>query len=217
MKQRRHSGMTLIELGIALCIAGLMLAVAIPAIGAVTRAQLRQKSGQLGGGIRALYGSAAIAGHTCRLVFDLDSNAYWSECAKGNVRLAREGERSQDGARIATREEELLQEPKPDNLSLSDEERERLELLQKSAFSPSKDVPRTELGGSVKFADIWVQHQPERYSSGRAFLYFWSSGLTEEASIHLAQGDDVYSLVVSPLTGRVKVVSERVDAPGQKR
>jgi hypothetical protein len=41
--------------------------------------------------------------------------------------------------------------------------------------------------------------------------------LTEEASIHLAQGDDVYSLIVSPLTGRVKIAGQRIDAPGQKR
>src|SRR4051794_35114030 len=145
MKQRA-TGMTLIEIGVALCVAGLMLAVAVPALSAVTRAQLRQKSGQLAGGLRAMYGAAAIAGHTCRLVLDLDGNAYWSECAKGNVRLDREGERSQNGARIATREEELQQEAKRDGMS--EEEKEKLALAQKSAFAPSGDVPKTELGGS---------------------------------------------------------------------
>src|SRR5215472_17291115 len=116
-----HRGMTLIEIGVALCVAGLMLAVAIPALSAVTRAQLRQKSGQLAGGIRALYGASAIAGHTCRLVLDLDSNAYWSECAKGAVRLSREGERSQNGARFASKDEELQQDAKE---NLSEEDRE---------------------------------------------------------------------------------------------
>ena len=207
--------MTLIEIGVALCVAGLMLAVAVPALSAVTRAQLRQKSGQLAGAVRSMYGAAAIAGHTCRLVFDLDANVYWSECAKSNVRLSREGERAQNGARLTTREEELLAEPQRDGMS--EEEKERAALAQKSAFAASNDVPRTELGGSVRFTDIWVQHQPERYSTGRSYLYFWSSGLTEEASLHLAQSDDVYSLLVSPLTGKVKVVGDRVDAPGQKR
>ncbi|HTO95416.1 MAG TPA: type II secretion system protein [Myxococcales bacterium] len=204
--------MTLIEIGVALAVAGLMLAVAIPALSAVTRAQLRQKSGQLAGAVRALYGSAAIGGHTCRLVLDLDANAYWSECAKTNVRLSREGERSQNGVRIAGRNEELT--PRD---AMSEEEREKLELQQKSAFAPSPDIPKTELGGAVRFADVWVQHQPERYVAGKSFLYFWSSGLTEEAAIHLSQGDDVYSLLVSPLTGRVKIVSSRADAPGQRR
>jgi general secretion pathway protein H len=212
MRVRRDSGMTLIEIGVALAVVALMLAVAVPTLSAVTRAQLRQKSGQLAGAVRSLYGSAAIGGHTCRLVFDLDADAYWSECAKTNVRLSREGERSQGGARIPGREE-LLQARE----GLSEEEREKLEIAQKSAFAPSADVPKTDLGGSVKFTDIWVQHQPERYTTGKSFLYFWSSGLTEEASVHLAQGDDVYSLIVSPLTGRVKIVGDRVDAPGQRR
>ncbi len=204
--------MTLIEIGVALAVAGLMLAVAIPAMSAVTRAQLRQRTGQLAGAIRSLYGSAAIGGHTCRLAFDLDANAYWSECAKNSVRLAREGERSQNGARIPDREESLETRP-----GMTDEDREKLELAQKSAFKPSNDVPKTELGGSVRFTDVWVQHQPERYSTGKAYLYFWSSGLTEDASIHLAQGDDVFSLIVSPLTGRVRIVGDRQDAPGQRR
>jgi general secretion pathway protein H len=212
MSRRRQSGMTLIEIGVALAVAGLMLAVAIPALSAVTRAQLRQRTGQLAGGIRSLYGSAAIGGHTCRLVFDLDANAYWSECAKTNVRLSREGERSQNGARLAEREE--TQQPRE---GMSEEDRERLELAQKSAFAASSDVPKTSLGGSVRLTDVWVQHQPERYTTGRSFLYFWSSGLTEDASIHLAQGDDVFSLIVSPLTGRVRIVGDREDAPGQRR
>ena len=207
--------MTLIEIGVALCVAGLMLAVAIPALSAVTRAQLRQKSGQLAGAIRSMYGAAAIAGRTCRLVLDLDANDYWSECAKTNVRLDREGERSQNGARVATREEELQQEAQREGMN--EEEKEKLALAQKSAFAASPDVPKTELGSSVKFTDVWVQHQQDRYSSGKAFVYFWSSGLTEETAIHLAQGDDVFSLIVAPLTGRVKVVGDRVDAPGQRR
>jgi general secretion pathway protein H len=212
MRARTDRGMTLVEITVALAVAALMLAVAVPALSAVTRAQLRQKSGQLAGAIRSLYGSAAIGGHSCRLVLDLDANTYWSECAKTNVRLSREGERSQNGARIASRDE-LLQ-PRE---GMSEEDRERLELARKSAFTPSPDVPKTELGSSVKFTDVWVQHQPERYTTGKSFLYFWSSGLTEEASIHVAQGGDVYSLLVSPLTGRVKVVADRVDASGQRR
>ena len=63
---------------------------------------------------------------------------------------------------------------------------------------------------------MWVSHQPERYVAGKAFLYFWPSGLTENAAIHLAQGDDVNTLLVSPLTGKVRIVSGRVDAEGEK-
>ena len=72
---------------------------------------------------------------------------------------------------------------------------------------------RGEEGSGLYHATI---SDGRRVSTGKAYLYFWSSGLTESASIHLAQGDDVYSIVVSPLTGRAKVVGKRVDAPEQR-
>jgi len=210
----RARGMTLIEIGIAMAIAAGLLAMAIPAISNVTRVQLRQKTGQLAGGVRSLYGATALAGHSCRLVLDIDNEVYWSECAEGTVRLDRAGEQSAGGARRDTREEELLANIRTD--SANEEEQVKLQLAQKSAFKQSGDIPKTQLGGSVRFLDVWVQHQTERYTSGKAYLYFWPSGLTEVAAIHLGQGNDVNTLLVSPLSGRVKIVSGRVDAEGQK-
>ena len=218
---RAARGMTLIEIGVAMCVAGLMLAIAIPAMSSVTRAQLRQRTGQLAGGMRALYGTAAISGRTCRLVFDLDAASYWSECAKGAVRLSREQERSQGGARLMTRDEEKAAQMAEDaqrGHNLSDKDKVRAELIAKDQFSAANvpDMKKMELGKQVHLADVWVQHQSERYTGGKAFLYFWPSGLSEAAGIRLQQGDDVYTLVVAPLTGRVKVVSGRIEAPGEK-
>ncbi len=207
-------GLTLIEVTIALAIAGLLVGLAIPALSNVTRAQLRQKSGQLAGGIRALYGATAISGRSCRLVFDFETNSYWAECSKAAVRLDREGEKSRNGVREETRDEELAASEK-ERSGLSEQDRARLDLLQKSAFTPMNEVPKTKLGDTVHFADIWVQHQHERYTGGQSFLYFWPNGTSEAAAIHLSQGDDVYSLIVSPLTGRVRVVGNRLDAPGE--
>jgi general secretion pathway protein H len=211
----RARGMTLLEVGIALAIVAGLIALAVPTIGSVARVQLRQKSGQLAGGIRSLYGASAVAGRSCRLVLDLDASAYWSECAQGGVRLAA-SEQARAGAREQTREEELLATVARRGDAISDEDRTRAELARKSAFAPSSDIPKTDLGGSVRFAAVWVSHQPERYVAGKAFLYFWPSGLTENASIQLAQGDDVNSILVEPLTGKVRIASGRVDAEGQK-
>jgi general secretion pathway protein H len=207
--------MTLLEVGIALAIVAGLIALAVPTIGSVARVQLRQKSGQLAGGIRSLYGASAVAGRSCRLVLDLDASAYWSECAQRAVRLAA-SEQARAGAREQTREEELLASVARRGDAISDEDRTRAELARKSAFAPTNDIPKTELGSSVRFAAVWVSHQPERYVAGKAFLYFWPSGLTENASIQLAQGDDVNSILVEPLTGKVRVSSGRVDAEGQK-
>jgi general secretion pathway protein H len=199
-----------------MAIAAALVALAIPAVSSVARVQLRQRTGQLAGGIRSLYGASAVAGRSCRLVMDLDASAYWSECAAGSVRLAAEGERARSGAREATREEELLATVAQRGDAVSDEDRARAELARKSAFTPTGDIPKTALGGSVRFAGVWVSHQPERYVAGKAFLYFWPSGLTETASIQLAQGDDANTILVQPLTGKVRIASGRVDAEGEK-
>jgi len=208
--------MTLLEIGIALAIVAAVIALAVPTVSSVARVQLRQRTGQLAGGIRSLYGASAVAGRSCRLVMDLDASAYWSECAQGSVRLAAEGERARSGAREATREEELLATVAQRGDAVSDEDRARAELARKSAFTPTGHIPKTALGGSVRFAGVWVSHQPERYVAGKAFLYFWPSGLTETASIQLAQGDDANTILVQPLTGKVRIASGRVDAEGQK-
>src|SRR5712664_5005318 len=88
----RARGMTLLEIGIALAIVAGLIALAVPSISSVARVQLRQRTGQLAGGIRSLYGASAVAGRSCRLVMDLDASAYWSECAQGAVRLAARSE-----------------------------------------------------------------------------------------------------------------------------
>ncbi|GAC1339714.1 MAG: hypothetical protein NVSMB23_09040 [Myxococcales bacterium] len=213
----RARGLTLIEITIALAIAALLVAVAIPAVASITRAQLRQKSGQLASGIRALYGQSAISGRSCRLAIDLDAQSYRAECAKGAVRLAADRERARDGAREGTHDEELLARAGADRASLSAEDRERLALLRQSAFAPSPEIPPTTLGGAVRFRQVWVSHQEEPYTAGIAYLYFWPTGQTEGASLQLAQGDDLYTLLVSPLTGRVRIVAGAASAPGERR
>jgi general secretion pathway protein H len=213
----RARGLTLIEISIALAIAALLVAVAIPAVASITRAQLRQKSGQLASGIRALHGHSAISGKSCRLAIDLDAQSYQSECAKGAVRLAADKERARNGVREGTRDEELLARAGKELDSLSTEDRERIALLQQSAFAPAPEIPLTTLGGAVRFRQVWVSHQEEHYTAGTAYLYFWPTGQTEGASIQLAQGDDLYTLLVSPLTGRVRIVAGAASAPGERQ
>ena len=181
--------MTLIEMGIAMAIAAALLAMAIPAISNVTRVQLRQKTGQLAGGIRSLYGASALAAHSCRMVFDIDNSAYWSECAEGAVRLERGGELSSGGSRRDSREEEVLASIRAS--SGNEEDQVKLELAQKSAFKPTNDVPKTTLGASVRFQDVWVQHQPEKYTAGKAYLYFATDYTSDCKVCHIpAKKDD---------------------------
>ena len=60
---------------------------------------------------------------------------------------------------------------------------------------------------------MFTPRQREPYRKGRAYLYFFPDGHTERAIVRLNDGDDFYSLVVHPLTGRVEVMSGKVDIP----
>ena len=177
-----------------------VMMLSIPAIGSITRAKLRSQCGKLAGQMRGLYGEAALRGQTCRMVLDLDANAWWSECAAGRATIAAK-EDAHNGARD--------DEDKP-ALSRSEVEAAvRAQLDKKAAFAPAGE--KVKLDG-LTFSDVWVQHQPEAYVKGTAFIYFFAGGQTEKAHVHLTDGNDTYTLLVSPLTGRVRVVNEKVDA-----
>ena len=57
----------------------------------------------------------------------------------------------------------------------------------------------------TRLFDVYTPRQPEPYTKGRAYLYFFPDGHTERAVVRLEDGDAWYSLVVHPLTGRVEV------------
>ena len=83
---------------------------------------------------------------------------------------------------------------------------------KRAKFQTFKDttLPQVKLG-HVRLTDVLTPRKPEPYSKGRAYLYFFPDGHTENAIVRLSDGDAWYSLVVHPLTGRVEVRSEKVE------
>lgn len=205
--------MTLIEISIGLLILGLMTAAVVPSVRSITGAELRATAGQLAGAVRYMYGRSALTGQTCRLVFEMprtagaleegdepSGGAWWAECTESKLRLGKDLEDEDE-------------EERPDE-DMTEEERSRAALLKKAAFSgyASSEVPRTELDG-LAFDSIWVAHRRERQTSGKAYLYFFPMGFTEDAIIAISDGDTIYSVQVRGLSGRVKVVKGRPEPP----
>ena len=73
------------------------------------------------------------------------------------------------------------------------------------------DEPYTGLSRDFDMDWLLTPRQQEPYSKGRAYLYFFPDGDTENAIIRLNDGDSWYSLVVHPLTGRVEVRGEKIE------
>ena len=206
--RRADRGMTLLEIGIALAIVGLMVLVAVPSIEAYAGVRAREEAGRVAGAIRYMYGFSALSGKVCRIVFDFDERAWWTECTEGRFTVEREKEKSRDGAKVdedAVRKARDKHKAKVEPRDEGEAMRQKIE--QKAEFSEFKDdeMSKRKLPDGANLA-VWTAHQRERYTKGQALLYFFPQGNTERAHIYVSSDHgDVYTLVVSPLNGRVRV------------
>jgi len=217
---RTRAGLTLIEMMIALLVAAVLFSGVVMGVGAITGAQAKTAAGELAGTIRTLYDTANLSGKTCRLVFDLgkarDEEAritYWAECAKGNVTTDRDRERALQKANEAR--EDGPRDRRSSGSALSDlmeAESGRVEAAAAFSAFTSESLGRRTLPAGVK-ATVWTRHQREATTSGLAYLHFFPQGFTEMAHVQLKQGDNAWTLVVSPLTGKVKVETRALEIP----
>jgi general secretion pathway protein H len=68
------------------------------------------------------------------------------------------------------------------------------------------------LGSGIRFREVHATHQAAPARNGRAYLYVWPGGQTETAYVQVAKGEnptdaDILTLVVHPLTGRVRLLN----------
>jgi general secretion pathway protein H len=213
-----QSGLTLIELGISLLIVGLLFAAVLPSVEGVTGVRARESAAKMTGMVRYLYNQSALSGRPCRMTFDLDQKMYWAECTQEHFALGNERERSRDG-HADLDDQKKLDTPlsHTDGFALDDadaakQEKERIEKAAEFDEFTDDEIEKQKLPKGVDL-QVWVDHQREKYKTGKAYLYFFPQGYTERAQIYVSTGDTVYTLKVSPLTGKSVVVSEELDLP----
>jgi general secretion pathway protein H len=205
-RRRRERGFTLIEIGAVLFVIVLIVGIAIPTIKTVSGMQAQTEISKLASNIRAARGHAAVAGETCRMVFDIGGSAYQLECIKGGAAI--EKEVSKNG--------ELQPPSKDKHLDLSEEQKkERLKLEEKRKFKPEAVLPSQKLTGNVEIVSVWTPHQTSTYTKGKASLYFFPSGTSEIGNIVLKYGDEFYTVQVASLAGAVKVIGDKAKLPEQ--
>jgi general secretion pathway protein H len=201
----RERGFTLIELMIVIAVVAVMAAAAVPAVSSISGANARAAAGELAGGLRWLFDTAALRHQTCRMALDLDRGWWWPECTSGEGRgpvLSREG--------TVAEEDEALADRFPDERNA-----EARRLLAGARFGEFRDrvAKRQSLPGSAAFTEVWTQHQREPLSRGMAYVYFFPQGQAEAARIPVADGSHVYSVILQPLTGRARVVAGKAEVP----
>lgn len=220
--------MTLIEITVALAVAGVLFSAVVLSVGALTGAKAKEATTELAGTVRALYDTAALTGKTCRLVFELPGEKdddgevkYRAECAKGAITSSKNRD---EELRTAERGDKKGKDPADDRFrafssddapsvqELMAREKQRVDDQAKYASYTSEEVPERALPSSVRLS-VWTRHQQKAVSSGVAYLYFFPQGYTERAQVAVRQGKNVWTLMVAPLTGKVSVVAEEVEVP----
>lgn len=221
--RRRPSGFTLIELIVVIAIAATLLGATVVSISALTGARARAALGELGGTMRALYDTAALTGHTCRLVFDLPAGdttgfTYRAECALRAVTSASDRDQALKDDNQA-RADALKRGPRgaptgrsgASLLDVLSQEKDRVEAAAKFSTFTSPEVEPRRVSG-VKLS-VWTPHQRQPAKSGLAYVYFFPQGAVERAQLTARQGNSAWTLVVSPVTGQTTVVDGELEIP----
>lgn len=219
-------GFTLLEVGIAVGLAGLMLAIAVPSINAVTAAELKETTGMLQGLMRDTYARAALSGNSHRVVMDLGQRAYWVEASQGGVVMPR--------TRISpNREGVVILDPVDERIeditdSTDVEDRTKVELYRNPTWEkvsfPGRDSldenKAQKLPSDVLFKKIWVDHLEDFATDGQVAIHFFPGGYTQEAIVTLSDNEEdgrTLSLVTQPLTGEIWVQENEPELPSGVR
>jgi len=234
MKRRSPTqprGLTLVEMTIAIGVVAVLFGTVVMGIGALTGAKARSSTGELAALIRSLYDTAALSGKTCRLVFELPPRnvqeaaggaQYRAECAEGAVTMSRDREGQLQEENQERERDEDRPPPERRTLTSGDDEptleelmaREQQRVEDASRFSEytSEEVRDTRLPADVKVS-VWTRAQREAVENGVAYVYFFPQGTAERAMIFVEQGDNAWTIDISPLTGRTQVLSEKQEIP----
>jgi prepilin-type N-terminal cleavage/methylation domain-containing protein len=204
-----QQGMTLIEISITLLIIATALGLATVTLTNITHARLKSSASKLAGAIRYTYELAGRKNAPFRLALDLDQRAYWVESSSSQFLLVRDKEEVHQGM-----------------IRPEDQQKEHSRRFVTRSMFDSVDIwkpkappvfaafagPLTKkqsLPDEISFKGVWVAHQRERVTAGMAYLYCFQTGMTERAAIYLTDAsNNVFTLIVEPLTGRVNVASE---------
>lgn len=192
----------------ALAIAAMLAGVAVISVQNLTHADLRSSAVELSGAIKFNYDRAIMEKRIQRLGMDLDKGVWWIEYTDDPFTMAEERLRGDEGVK---RDEDgkIIEKDDDDRFFFDDDDdtevRAALEGGKSASFVPDEDAGEPQnLPGDIRFGKVHTGHQEEPFTSGIAYLHFFRGGFTEPAEIELTDGEDVVTLKVLPLTGRVR-------------
>jgi len=220
--RQRDDGFTLLEILIVIAIVALMSTLGAAGVRNVAKSQLRADAAQLSGAMRYLFDRASTTGKMYRLVLDLDNQKYFAETSDDRFYLPGEPETEEQ---LRVKAEKIKQE--------DEEAKRKAESAQSSGDDTAKYMPQEFRPKRAQFAAfkdaslkpvtlkkskialVFTPRLIEPVTKGRAYIYFFPLGQTEAADVQISDtaGDSFFSLLVHPVTGRVRIQSGAVAPP----
>lgn len=217
LRQRRwhERGVTLVELLVVLAVVGGIMGLGVSMLGTLTHTKLKDEAMRLTSAIKYTYSQAGLNNAQYRLVLDLDSNEYYSEVTNSPVVVESPDLDDSDGL-LPEEAQELAERYRAENDLFSEAETDPFNLNRRVTFERVQDgvlQPR-KLPDGIRIYKVHTPHQRRPFESGKASVSFFRNGFQEQALIVLGDESGArYTLITEPLTGRVKIYSEELEAP----
>jgi general secretion pathway protein H len=219
----RDIGFTLLELMLVLGLIALLSTSVVAGFRSFSKAELRGTTAKLASVIRYLFDRASTTGKIHRLVFDFDNGKYWAEVSDDRFFMPRE--RETDDSRVKDAET-IAQEKKDEELAKAKEQISGTgtgdqALADPSRYQPTEWKPKRARFEPLKeslvkpvqlhkmhLAGLFTPRYARPVTTGLGYIYFFPLGQTEPSIVHVSdeEGKAFFSLLVHPLSGKVKVV-----------
>jgi general secretion pathway protein H len=238
--RRPSQGFTLIEVMVAMMVIALIATIGVKGFRTVTKGNLREGSAHMAGAIRFLFDRASITGKYHRLVIDLNEGRYWAEVSDDRFYAPNQAEseperQKREAKEDAVEEDERKRKEKQELLYGNSSSSSSSSSTSGASSSSSFDMSKMEVGEfrprrarfaafketalkpvtlkkEVRIKSVYTPRMTDPVTAGRVYLYFYPLGQTEPAVITLTDksGETVFSLVVHPITGKVKIYNVEV-------
>jgi general secretion pathway protein H len=213
----RSRGLSLIEIMVVLVIFAVVAGVAIAGSMQLPSARLGRSATMIASAVKVAYTRATATSRDLRLVMDLDRNKIWLEESDAPMLAKSKDKNSTGGADPVTQMEEAVQAEGATIMKGPPIPKPRFHPIEAYGFG---DVEAGKGGKplqrGITFRSVQTPHDEAPRTKGRAYLYFWPGGRTENAAIQLRIGEseedgETLTLLVSPLTGKVTIKSGPAD------